>query len=186
MLVIYVFRLRVKGSPKTLYEFLETCSGVEAEAYILVNDPQTLVSVIQQAITRNLVVEIIPATQIIEYKREHRSTRLSSGIGDKAKSTMEDTVQVNLLEETSQSKILKKYREKKTCSQKEHKIEEKKEEQKQAKQEETENIEIDTKGSRPLPTNLENLTSMMEKEDELSFNELIRLKEEAFSRKLEN
>jgi len=55
-----LLRLRVRGSPRELLELVSGLSGVEAETYIVVGDLETAMRLIQRAVERQLVVEVLP------------------------------------------------------------------------------------------------------------------------------
>lgn len=55
-----MLRLRVRGSPRELLELVSGLSGVEAETYIVVGDLETAMRLIQRAVERQLVVEVLP------------------------------------------------------------------------------------------------------------------------------
>lgn len=155
-----MFRLKVKGPPRTIYELLESL-GVEAETYITVNDRETLVSLIQQAIAKNLVVEIIPVAQLQSHlanpKHVVQQTRNMGGKLGRSAPT-----------KASQSRrgIRREEREPKE------------QEEKAIKRIEEEN------GSKETSKETVSSEGLEIREEEISFDELMRLKEEAFSRKL--
>lgn len=59
-----MFRLRIRGPPRAVLELLGEARGVEAEAFLSVGDPQTLLALVQRAVSRGLAVEILPAAPV--------------------------------------------------------------------------------------------------------------------------
>lgn len=202
-----MFRVKIKGDPKSIVEFLNDLRGVDAEVYVSVNDPNIIVELLQKALEKQLTMEITPyqtgggsisvAPAILSPRRKHNERQSSDNSSSVSKQTTKPAEKT--VEETDvESSILKKYTRKKKTSR--PKVTE---EKSSGKGEETSEKKIHDKekssSSETKPAVSSITTSsidggkekqitqltkaMKEADEEISFDELMRLKEEAFSRK---
>jgi hypothetical protein len=189
-----MFRLKIKGDPSVAIQLVSGISGVEGEIYLTVSDLQAMLKIVGEAVAKGLAVEILPTTPTEGTGTLTAPVKaLTSNSHPGASQSQPDTKEPNS-PSTDESleglDILRKYRKKKQASEvkKPEKPESAKEKVEEASKPKAEPIKaeapseapkVKVESSGPHPAK-----QIMEAEQELSFDEWLKLKEEAFSRKL--
>lgn len=191
-----MIRVRIRGSFKDIVDVVSDLQGKTlAELYILVGSPNELLDIINRSVSRGIVVEIIPDKPVEQEATSPNEKRPApESKPTKSELTSETTVP------QEDDNLLKKYK-KKNATEKSQSSEEeqaKKEESKvpppKAEVLKADNVKVATEkvGEEPQKGDKksENVASVQvsaqveEEGNELSFDEWIRFKDEAFKRKI--
>jgi len=202
-----MLRVKLKGNARAVLNVISDIEKpLELEVYAVVNDQTALLEVIQKCVASGVAVEIVPAKggePLAKPAEEYTRPRTASASTSEPQQTA-STPEKN--EETS-SDIVRKYKErKKTGEEKSEKADEAKgreeakkeveeskpakpQEEKEAKKKEAEEPpkeapkkEEKSKEKKDLEKKIEE--QIQEAEKELSFDEWLKLRDEAFSRTL--